>query len=89
MFKNYQKSLIFASEASYVYFQKTFGESSLPLEIFFRFFQILVICSVKWSEKNLEKISSGKNDSPKVSKVTLLIAIKVRIFLGIFKHSED
>ena len=48
VFKNYQKSLIVASEASNVNFQKkTFGESFLPLINSFRFFQILGIYSVK------------------------------------------
>ena len=68
--------------------KKTFGESSLPLVIFFRFFQILVIYSVKWSEKNLKKFSRGKNDSPKVSKVTLLVTIKVRISEGFLNTVE-
>ena len=43
----YQKSFILASEASYVYFQKTFGESSLPLVNSFKFFQIMDIYSLK------------------------------------------
>ena len=51
VFRKYQKRLIFASETSNVNFQKTFGESSLPLVITFRSFQILGIYSVKWSER--------------------------------------
>ena len=46
-FENSSKILNFASEASYIYFLKTFGESHLPLGNIFRFFQILVIYSVK------------------------------------------
>ena len=81
VFKNYQKSLIFASEASYVYFwKKPLVNHLCPFSSGFRFFQIQVIYSVKWSEKIWKKFSRGKNDSPKVSKVTLLVTIKVRIF---------
>ena len=38
VYKTYHKSLIFASEASNIYFKKTFGESFLPLKNSFRFF---------------------------------------------------
>ena len=62
-----KKSLINASEASYVYFQKTFGCTFLPLINSFEFLQILAIYSIKRITKNSKEFSRGKNLSPKVS----------------------
>ena len=69
MFETYQKSLNFASEASYVYFQKTLGCTFLPLINSFEFLQILAIYSIKRITKNSKEFSRGKKVQPKVSKV--------------------
>ena len=69
VFKNYQKSLNFASEASDGNFQKTLGYTFLPLINSFEFLQILVIYSIKRITKNQKEFSRGKKVSPKVFKV--------------------
>ena len=61
------KSLIFASEASFVNLQKkTFGYTFLPLINSFEFLQILAIYSIKRITKNQKEFSRGKKVSPKV-----------------------
>ena len=81
VFENYEKSLIYASEASNSNFLKTFGFPFLPLTDSFGFLQILGFYSVKRITKNQKEFSRGKRVSPKVSKVTTKV--------GIFKHSAS
>ena len=85
--ENSSKILNFASEASYIYFQKNLWWIAFaPCN----FFQILsdsgyLQCEMTW--KNLKKFSRGKNESPKVSKLTSAHNDKNENFLGIFQRN--
>ena len=78
--KKYQKCLIFCERSELGLFPK-----NLWWIVFVpcKFFEILSVsgylqCKIIWN--NLKEFSRGKNELPKVSKVTLFIPIKVRIF---------
>ena len=87
VFENSSKILNFASEARYVYFQKNLWWIAFAPCKCFQFLSVsgYLLCEMTW--KNLKTFSRGKNESPKVSKLTSANNDKNDNFLGIFQHS--
>ena len=88
VFENFPKSLIFASIASYVNFQKTLGFTFLPLINAFEFWQILGYLQYKKHHQEFKRIFKGQKCITKGLQSYRLIMTKARIFLGNFKHSD-
>ena len=89
VFENYPKSLIFASEASYVNFQKkTFGYAFLPLMNSFEFLQILVILQYEKNHQQFKRIFKGQKCITKgFQKLSTRKRQKRRIFFDGFSNT--
>ena len=69
----------------------TFGDSFLPLEIFFRFFQIILHCKLPEYEKIWKKIQGAKMIHQRffLEINVARFAHKNETFLVVFKHCEE
>ena len=82
VFENYLKIFVFASKASYVNFQKTFGYSLLPLVYSFEFWQFLGYLHFKNNHQEFKRTFKGQKCITKGFQSNRLVPTKVRVFLG-------